>query len=140
MRLWFVGILACATVTGASIAAPAISNEMMLPACGKAYVPSGDRGGSVPSVARGQTLSVACADVGKAGAVVQVVMQMARATGETPTGYSAVLATEQKIANGTVHVRVPDVPGLSQHTVNIRVFVTDTKGTHSCDGGKVRIV
>lgn len=140
MRLWFVGLLACATVTGASVASPVVSNELMLPACGKTYVPSGDRGGSVPSVARGQTLSVACADAGEAGADVKVVMQIAQTAGEAATGYSAVLATEQKIANGTVHVRVPDVPGLSQHTVNVRIFVTDTKGTHRCDGGKVRIV
>ncbi|MDE2135633.1 MAG: hypothetical protein KGM97_01970 [Alphaproteobacteria bacterium] len=142
MRFWLVGLLACATVTAASIASPAISNELMRPAFGKArgYAPPDDRGGSVPSVARGQTLSVACADVGEAGAVVQVVMQIARAAGEPATGYSAVLATEQKIANGAVHVRVPDVPGLSRHTVNIRIFVTDTKGTHSCDGGRVRIV
>jgi hypothetical protein len=72
--------------------------------------------------------------------VVQVVMQIASAVGETATGYNAVLATEQKIAGATVHVRVPDVPGIAQHTVNVKVYVTGSKGTHSCDGGRVRIV
>ena len=142
MRLWFVGFVVCATVLGAALASPAISNELMLPLAGKAasYAPADDHGSSVPSVARGRALGIACADIRQAGALVQVVMQIAHAAGETATGYSAVLATEQKISDGMVHVRVPDVPGISQHTVNVRVYVTDSKGTHSCDGGRVRIV
>ncbi len=141
MRLWFVGCVACA-VLGAAVASPAISNELMLPLGGKVanYAPLDDHGGSVPSVARGQALGIACADVREAGAVVQVVMQIARAVGETATGYNAVLATEQKITGATVHVRVPNVPGIAQHTVNVKVYVTGSKGTHSCDGGRVRIV
>jgi hypothetical protein len=142
MRLWFVGSVACAAVLGAALASPAISNELMLPLAGKAasYAPLDDHGGSVPNVERGQALGIACAEAREVGAVVQVVMQIARAAGETATGYSAVLATEQKVTDGTVHVRVPDVPGISQHTVNVKVYVTGSKGTHSCDGGRVRIV
>jgi hypothetical protein len=142
MRLWFVGSVACAALLGATVASPAMTNELILPLAGKAmnYVPLDDRGGSVPSVARGQALGIACASAHETGAVVQVVMQIARAVGETATGYSAVLATEQKITDGTVHVRVPDVPGLAQHTVNVKVYVTGSKGTRSCDGGLVRIV
>jgi hypothetical protein len=142
MRLWFVGSVACAAVLGAALASPAISNELILPLAGKAanYAPLDDHGGSVPNVARGQVLGIACADAREVGAVVQVVMQVAHAVGETATGYSAVLATEQKVSDGTVHVRVPDVPGIAQHTVNVRVYVTGSKGTHSCDGGRVRIV
>jgi hypothetical protein len=142
MRICFVGCVACAAVLGAAAASPAISNELMLPLAGKAvtYAPLNDHGGAVPNVARGQALGIACADIRQAGAVVQVVMQIAHAVGETATGYSAVLATEQKITDGAVHVRVPDVPGISQHTVNVKVYVTDSKGTHSCNGGRVRIV
>ena len=142
MRLMFAGCVACAAVLGAALASPAISNELMLPFAGKVtgYAPPGDHGGNVPSVARGQTLGIACADVREAGAAVQVVMQIVHTLGETATGYDAVLATEQKVGDGAVHVRVPDVPGISQHTVNVKVFVTDSKGTHSCDGGRVRIV
>ncbi len=142
MRLWFVGAVAYAAVLGAAIASPAISNELMLPLGGKAanYALLDDQGGSVPKVARGQALGIACADVREAGALVQVVMQIARAVGETATGYNAVLATEQKITDGTVHVRVPNVPGIAQHTVNVKVYVTGSKGTRSCDGGRIRIV
>jgi hypothetical protein len=142
MRLWFVGFVSCAAMLGAAMASPAVSNELMLPLAGKAanYAPLVDRGGSLPSVARGQALGVVCSDVREAGAVVQVVLQIARAMGGTATGYSAVLATEQNVTDGTVHVRVPDVPGIAQHTVNVKVYVTGSKGTHSCDGGLVRIV
>ena len=142
MRLWFVGSVACATVLGAALASPAISNELMLPLAGKAasYAPADDHGSSVPSVARGQALGIACADIRQAGADVQVVMSFATGLGEMRTGYSAVLATEQMLTDGAVHVRVPNLPGLSQHTVNVKVYVTDSKGTHSCDGGLVRIV
>ncbi len=142
MRLWFAGSVVCAAVLGAAMASPALSNELLLPLAGKAmgYAPPGDHGGSVPSVARGQTLGIACIGVRESGAAVQVVMQIAHSLGETATGYEAVLATEQKLGAGVVHVRVPDVPGISQHTVNVKVYVTDSKGTHSCDGGQVRIV
>ena len=142
MRLRIVGYIACAAVLGTAAASPAISNELMLPLSGRtaSYAPLDDHGGSVPNVARGQALGIACADAREAGAVVQVVMQIARAMGEKATGYNAVLATEQKVTDGTVHVRVPDVPGIAQHTVNVKVYVTGAKGTHSCDGGLVRIV
>ena len=142
MRLRIVGYVACAAVLGTAAASPAISNELMLPLSGRtaSYAPLDDHGGSVPNVARGQALGIACADAREAGAVVQVVMQIARAMGEKATGYNAVLATEQKVTDGTVHVRVPDVPGIAQHTVNVKVYVTGSKGTRSCDGGLVRIV
>jgi hypothetical protein len=35
---------------------------------------------------------------------------------------------------------VPDLPDLAQHTVRVRVYVTDTNGVHSCNAGRVRIV
>ena len=142
MRLWFVGCFACAAVLVAAMASPAISNELMLPLAGTAtgYAPPNEHGGNVPSVARGQALGIACADIRQAGADVQVVMSFATGLGEMRTGYSAVLATEQMLTDGAVHVRVPNLPGLSQHTVNVKVYVTDSKGTHSCDGGLVRIV
>lgn len=143
MRLSFVECLAGITVIGAVAAAsPAMSHELMLPLSGKitTYATPNETGGHLPTVARGQPLGVACADVNEAGAVVQVVLQVTHAIGESEPGFDAVLATEQKITDDEVHVRVPSVPGLSQHTVNVKVFVTDSKSTHSCDGGRVRIV
>ena len=142
MRRWVMSGVGCIAVLSAAVASPAISSELMLPLAGTitGYAPPSEQGGAVPSVARGQALGIACADIRGPGAEVQVVMQIAHVIGETATGYDAVLATEQKLGDGTVHVRIPDVPGISQHTVNVKVYVTDSTGTHSCDGGRVRIV
>ena len=142
MRLWFVSGIGCVAMLGAAFASPAIYNELMLPLAGRVagYAPTDDHGGSVPSVTRGETLGIACADISGPEARVQVVMEIAHVLGESVTGYQAVLATDQRLGSGTVHVRIPDVPGISQHTVNVKVYVTDTKGTHRCDGGLVRIV
>ena len=142
MRLWCVSGIGCIAVLGAALAAPAISNELMLPLAGTVagYAPTDEHGGGVPSVARGEALGIACADIRGPDARVQVVMQIAHVLGETATGYEAVLATDQKLGDGAVHVHIPDVPGISQHTVNVKVYVTDSKGTHSCDGGRVKIV
>jgi hypothetical protein len=143
MQLSFVEcLIGTAVVSALAVTSPAISHELALPLASKItmYATPNENGGHLPTIARGQPLGVACADVSEAGAVVQVVLQIAHTSGEPETGYDAVLATEQKITDDEVHVRVPDVPGLSRHTVNVKVFVTDSKGTHSCDGGRVRIV
>ena len=142
MRLWIVSGVGCVAMLGAALASPTISTELMLPLSGSVvgYAPPDEQGGSVPNVARGQALGIACADIRGPGAEVQVVMQIAHVLGETATGYEAILATDQRLGDGAVHVRIPDVPGISQHTVNVKVYVTDARGTHSCDGGRVKIV
>jgi len=144
MRLSFIGFVAFAAILGAASPAAAASgspNELVLNASKvTTYAPLNENGGSIPNVTRGQPLAIACTEVHKPSADVRVVMQVTNITGETSPGYEAVLATDQKIERGMVHVRVPDVPGLAQHTVNIRVFVVDRMGTHRCDAGRVRIV
>ena len=143
MRFVTVGLVAGFAIltVGAAIAMPPASRELMLPFAGKAsaYVPTDQGGGSVPTIARGQSLGIACADIGKFGAKVRVVLQIAQELGERATGYEAVLATEQTLDHGKVHVRVPDLPSLSDHTVDVKVYVTGNAGTHICDGGRVRI-
>jgi hypothetical protein len=144
MRLSSVGYgitgLLCAGV--AALASPAISNELLLPLAGgiSNYAPADDKSGSVPEIARGQALGVACADVDQTGADVRVVMQVTQSRDDEPTGFDNVLATEQKVEHGKVHVRVPDLPDLSHHTVTVKVYVTGAHGTHMCDAGRVRIV
>jgi hypothetical protein len=142
MRLASIGLFAssvmlCMTAANAS---PPISNELMLPLSGKvsSYINPDDNGGGIPTIGRGKLLGVACADVNRAGADVRVVMSLT--PGEEPAGYSGVLATSQKITPGTVHIRVPDLPELAQHTVSVKVYVVDAHGTHTCDAGRVRIV
>jgi len=139
MRFSVAGLLAGGALFCAALASPPISGELMLPLAGKAYV-APDEGAGIPSVARGQALGIACAEASRAGADVRVVMQVdADSDDDDPAGFGAVLATDQKVERGTVHVRVPNMPDLSHRTVNVKVFVMDSHGTHTCDAGRVRI-
>lgn len=129
------------SMTAGANASPAVSNEPMLPLAGKVttFIPSEENAGSVPNVTRGQALGIACADV-DSGDDVRVVMQVTKSPGETPTGYDAILATSQRLTHGAVHIRVPDLPDLSHHTVKVKVFVMGSQGQHVCDAGRVKIV
>lgn len=124
-----------------ALTSPAVARELLLPLGGKAatYATPDEAGGTVPSVGRGQPLGIACNDASDAGAQVRVVMKVAGDGDETPTGYDRVLLTQWKISHGTVHVRVPDVPGLANHTVSVKVFVVEPRGTHICDVGRVKV-
>ena len=74
------------------------------------------------------------------GADVQVVMKLDNPPGDRQTGYNAVLATDTTIVQHSVNVHVPDVPDLANHTVDVKVYVTDAKGTRACDAGRIRVV
>jgi hypothetical protein len=139
MRLvWF----ACALTAAALFAAPAAANEVHLPrANALTYVAVDAPGSNVTVVNRGQTLAIMCPNAGAPGSDVRVVMALDAVRGEAPTGYQAVLATDQTVQGNGVRVRVPDVPDLANHTVTVKVYVTDAKGaTASCNAGHVRIV
>ena len=144
MRLSFIGLVASAAIIGVvspAMAAPVTSGEVIL-LTGKitTYASPNENGGDVRNVARGQSLAIACAEVTQPDADVRVVMKVNNGVSDLPTGYALIMAAEQTVERGMVHVKVPDVPSLAQHTVNIRVFVVDRQGTHSCDAGRVRIV
>ncbi|MGA7713351.1 MAG: hypothetical protein WCA81_15720 [Rhizomicrobium sp.] len=127
-------------MTAGANASPAVSNDLMLPTGGKTTtsIPSHDNGGGTPVVAPGQTLGIACADVDRGGDV-RVILNVTQAPGETASDLGVVLATRQRVTHGAVHIRVPDLPDLSNHTVNVKVFVVGSKGTTSCDAGRIKI-
>ena len=97
-------------------------------------------GSDVPVVPRGDMLAVACDSIRAAGAEVSVVMTITDQATDASPGLGAVLATEQRILAHSVSVQVPDLPDLANHTVHVKVYVTDASGTRSCDAGNVRIV
>lgn len=100
-----------------------------------------DLGGTeVTPVNRGQSLAIACENIGAPDADIRVVMAIDPVKGEEPTGYEAVLLTSQTVQGNAVRVQVPDVPDLLNHTVTLRVYITDAKGTTSCNAGHLRIV
>ena len=104
------------------------------------YAPADLGGDGIPVVTRGAQFAIACDNIKSSGTDVRVVMSLDDTAGDAPTGYSAVLATNQTVARHAVHVRVPSTPDIANHTVKVKVYVTDAKGTHACDAGRVRIV
>lgn len=130
---WITLSLAIACAGAAAFALPPYANELMLPAGGVA------ENTAIPTATRGQYIAVTCARIEHvASEAIRVVMYLS--PNEQPTGYKGVLATDQEITPGTIHVRVPDTPDLADHTVFVRVYYQDAAGRHSCDAGKVRIV
>jgi len=105
-----------------------------------AYAPSQLGGSEVTPVDRGQNLAIECGCIDMPGADVSVVMALDPVQGETPTGYEKVLLTDETVGGNAVHVRVPDMPDLVNHTVTLKIYVTSAKGTTACDAGHLRIV
>ena len=135
MRLLAIGFAALL----ATAATPALASGMSVESGRLMTYATTDMGGaSIPTVTRGTQFAIACDGIKSDGADVRVVMSLDAA--EASTGYSSVLATKQTVARHAVHVQVPDTPDLANHTVNVKVYVTDAKGTHACDAGRVRIV
>jgi hypothetical protein len=95
----------------------------------------------VPQVTPGDQIAIACDALShsKAGSDVRVVLTISAIPGESEPGYQKVLATNEQVAFGAVRVRIPTVPEISEHTVNLNVYVVDDKGSQSCDAGHVKI-
>jgi hypothetical protein len=104
------------------------------------YAPSQLGGAEVTPVDRGQDLAIECGCIDVPGADVSVVMALDSVQGETPTGFQKVLLTEETVGGNAVHVRVPDMPDLVNHTVTLKIYVTSAKGTTACNAGHLRIV
>jgi hypothetical protein len=99
-----------------------------------------DSGADVVLVDRGEDLAIQCDGIKTPDAEVSVVMSLDPIDGETPTGFDAVLLTDEEVVGGkTVHVRVPDIAALVNHTVTLRVYVTAPSGTTACNAGHMRI-
>jgi len=95
----------------------------------------------IPVVAPGDQIGVACGplQIAQKDSDVRVVLTVSAKPGETNLGYGKVLATEQKVAAGAVHVTVPDLPDISDHVYDLTVYVVGTKGSQTCDAGHVKV-
>lgn len=96
----------------------------------------------VPSVVPGDEIVVACAPIEQreANSDVRVVLTIAAMPSDLPPGYKKVLATEEQVGRYGVTVRVPNVPDLPDHTVNLNVYVVGQNASRGCDGGHLRVV
>jgi hypothetical protein len=138
MRLMTFG---CALVVAILTSVPVTaSDQSAIAGDESSYAPSQLGGAEVIPVDRGQDLAIECGCIGVPGADVSVVMALDPVQGETPTGYQKVLLTDETVGGNAVHVRVPDMPDLVNHTVTLKVYVTSAKGTTACNAGHLRIV
>lgn len=136
MRPRFVGCISALAIL-ASAQAMACQDRADAAA---AYAPATSGGVEVVPVDRGQDIAIQCDGIGTPGVEVNVVMKIDPVLGETPTGFDAVLLTEESIGGKSVHVRVPNMPDLVNHTVTLQVYVVGAHSTTACDAGHLRIV
>lgn len=96
----------------------------------------------VPSVVPGDEIVVACAPIEQrdANSDVRVVLTIAAMPADLPPGYKKVLATDEQVGRYGVKVRVPNLPDLPDHTVNLNVYVVGQNASRDCDGGHLRVV
>jgi hypothetical protein len=135
MRLVTFG---CTLAVAILTSLPATASDQSMAAT--AYAPDQLGGSEITPVDRGQDLAIECGCIASPGADISVVMALDPVQGETPTGYQKVLLTDETIGGNAVHVRVPDMPDLVNHTVTLKIYVTSAKGTTACNAGHLRIV
>ena len=95
----------------------------------------------VTVVSPGEQIGIACGalSVAQQNSDVRVVLTISAAPGDAPTGYNKVLATDQQVSKGSVHVKVPNTPEIANHTYDMSVYVMGSKGAQSCDAGSVKV-
>ncbi len=125
---WMSG---AALIGALAICGPALAGE-------SALQPTDD---VITVVSPGEQIGIACnaLSVAQQNSDVRVVLTISAAPGDTPPGYNKVLATDQQVGKGSVHVKVPNTPDIANHTYEMSVYVVDPKGSQSCDAGTVKI-
>lgn len=94
------------------------------------------------TVAPGDEIGIACdaLEYSAPDNDVRVVLTISAAPSADPQpGFRKVLATNEELGHGSVHVRIPDVPDLADRTVQIDVYVVTATGARNCDAGHMRI-
>src|SRR5690348_4226707 len=141
MRISLWGSVA---IAGAALIATPVLAQTALQTPKKAIIGSIDNFGSevVPNVEPGEQIMIACAPIEhrEANADVRVVLTIAAVPSDAPAGYKRVLATDEELGKYGVRVRVPDLPNLPDHTVNLDVYVMSGDSHRSCDAGHLRVV
>ncbi|HUO92197.1 MAG TPA: hypothetical protein VMU22_04705 [Rhizomicrobium sp.] len=131
-----------------SVAAMALANPVWAQGASKAGLPPASglpddaAADIVPFVSPGDQIGIACVALNKSSqqSDVRVVLTIAAEPGDTPPGYHRVLATDEQVAHGAVRVKIPTVPDLEDHLVNVDVYVVGDKSEQSCDAGQMKIV
>lgn len=130
-------------VAAALASAPAWAGAASVPASKTVHGTTlGPNDEAVPVVTPGEEIGIACDALPYAapGKDVRVVFTISPEPGGAPSpGYNRVLATNQQLTKGAVHVRVPETPDIADHTVHVDVYVARPDGGRSCNAGHMRI-
>jgi hypothetical protein len=70
---------------------------------------------------------------------LRVVLTLAGRPDGTTTGYRAVLATDQRIRDGNLQVRVPNLPEAEDQVYQVKVFRLGEQAPQICGAGAIRI-
>ncbi|HVV65212.1 MAG TPA: hypothetical protein VHC42_07070 [Rhizomicrobium sp.] len=140
MRIFWIGPAALAaslTAAPALAQAPAATG----PVTAKLAAPA-EQSEPLPDLAPGDDVAISCDAIERVAdpSDVRVVFTIAAAPGDTSPGYKKILAIDEKVAGGAVHLKVPNAPDLPNHTVDLAVYVIDGAKNNDCDGGSYRIV
>lgn len=97
-------------------------------------------GEPVADVRPGETVTITgdCIRVPSADSL-RVVLTLAEGVEGISTGYRAVLATDQRIRDGNLQVRVPDMPEADNHVFQVKVFRLGQQSPQICEAGAIRI-
>ena len=137
MRTGIPGLTPFAAV--AAVLVLSMPARAQLPATIIPYVPGEDE--IVPNVMPGDQIAIACGALEQrsADSDVRVVLTISAVPGESVPGYKKVLATDAQLLKDAVRVRIPSVPDLEDHTVDLNVYVVDDKGAQRCNAGHMKI-
>jgi hypothetical protein len=134
--------LSTALLAGLALAVTPAFAQTPAPATkGSQVVPPGLGAEVVPDVAPGDEIAIACAPIEHrdVNSDVRVVLTVSAMPDEVSPGYKKVLATDEELSKYGVRIRVPDVPDLPNHTVNLNVYVVGS-ANGMCDAGHVKVV
>jgi hypothetical protein len=129
-------------IAALNVAAPAhavTSDPARLPTGTTPFVSADDK--VVLNVAPGDQIAIACGPLEDRtpDSDVRVVLTISAVPGESAPGYKKVLATDAQLLKDAVRVRIPSVPDIKDHTVDLNVYVVSDKGSQECSAGQMKI-
>ena len=139
MRKRIAGLIGTSAVALVAALFGTCASFAQLPGRVTPYAPSEDE--IVPDVVPGDHIAIACGPVEQRSkdSDVRVVLTISAIPGDSGPGYKKVLATDSELLKDAVRVRIPDVPDLEDHTVDLNVYVVDDSGSHRCEAGQMKI-
>jgi hypothetical protein len=132
--------LALAGIAVLTFTAPAFADDPAVAQPANA-APAAVPGEVMPNVAPGDQIAIACNPIEQraADSDVRVVLTISAVPGESAPGYKKVLATDAQLLKGAVRVRIPSIPDIEDHTVDLNVYVVSDKGSQECNAGQMKI-